>query len=83
MARGLAEHALELAPELARIEQRGERVAAGICLGLAEPRPRLRQRGAQQRILVVSGARRASRASGVGARRPSATVFRRRHARAA
>ncbi len=52
VARGLAEHALELADELARVEQRGERVAAGILLEVAEPGAGLGERGAQQRILV-------------------------------
>ena len=37
VAGGLAQHPLELAHELARVEQGGERVAAGILLELAEP----------------------------------------------
>ena len=36
VARGLAQHALELVPELARIEQGGERVAADILVEIAQ-----------------------------------------------
>ena len=52
VARGLAQHPLELADELARIEQGGQRIAAAVLLELAEPRTRLGERGAEQRILV-------------------------------
>ena len=61
MARGLAQHALELAAELARIEQSGERVAADILLELAEAGARVGERGAQQRILVAEPRQRLAR----------------------
>ena len=52
VAGGLAQHPLQLGAELARIEQSGERVAAGIFMRLAEPRPGIGQSGAEQGIFV-------------------------------
>ena len=61
VAGGLAQHPLELAGELARIHQRGERVAAGALLGLAQSGAGLGERGAEQRVLVVQAQQRLAR----------------------
>jgi hypothetical protein len=61
VAGGLAYDALQLGPEVARIGQRGERIAAGLLLGLAKLGARVGERRAKQRILVVQPLQRLAR----------------------
>jgi hypothetical protein len=61
VAGSLADDALQLGPEVARIGQRGERIAAGLLLGLAKLGARVGERRAKQRILVVQPLQRLAR----------------------
>ena len=61
VTRGLAQHALDLAHQLAGVEQGGQRIGTGILARILEPGAGVGERGAEQRILIVEPRQRLAR----------------------